>query len=123
MSRLELELPASAQAPARAREAMTTMSGIPEHALEDLILLVSEVVSNAVRHGSPNGSPIRLSATVGDGHVKVSVSDGGPGLHVVPSNIPGTPEGYGLRLLDDLADEWGWATRPVSEVWFRLRWS
>lgn len=121
MRHLDLELEPDARAPAEARATVSRLEGVPQGPMDDLLLLVSELVSNAVRHGASGGdSSICLTATVKDREVIVSVTDGGPGLHVVPRDAGTTLEGFGLRLLNRLADDWGWEAEPRSRVWFRL---
>jgi len=84
------------------------------------LLLVSELVTNAIRHGSP---PITLKLTCGSQHVvEVRVTDAGPELPV-----PGEPDieddhGRGLAITAVLSDDWG--AEPHDEgktVWFRLQ--
>lgn len=71
--------------------------------LEDLVLAVSEVVTNGLRHGV---APVQLRAWVGDGRVVVAVSDRGPGpaepfAGLVPLRS-GSSGGLGLWLTDQL---------------------
>ncbi len=81
-------------------------------------LLVSEVVTNALVHA---GTPIGISAFVGDDGLRVEVTDG--------STQAPAPRGYGdmagtgrgLRLLQQLVDQWGTLAHPDGKtVWFEL---
>lgn len=93
-------------APARARRAM---SGLPigELARQRLSLVVSELVSNAVRHaGLSAGDPIKLEVTNDNGSVWVSVHDGGPGFKPTDTNLKDGAR-KGLAIVDSLADDWG----------------
>ncbi|MET9341052.1 ATP-binding protein [Nonomuraea sp. NPDC003804] len=74
-------------------------------------LLVSELVTNAVRHA---GGHVRLTLTVDDGLMRCEVEDGGPLL------LPA--EGwYGRALLDALACCWGTGRTDSGEVvWFEI---
>jgi anti-sigma regulatory factor (Ser/Thr protein kinase) len=89
------------------------MSDLPigELARERLALVVSELVTNAVRHaGLLAGDPIELEVTRDNGSVWISVHDGGPGFSpsVRRAEIRthrGT--GNGLAIVDSLANEWG----------------
>jgi anti-sigma regulatory factor (Ser/Thr protein kinase) len=90
--------------------------------LEDAILLVSELVSNAVRHASRAGVPeVELRLTVDPGRVRVVVSDPGAGFIAEP-RLPTASEssGWGLYLVDRIADRWGVITKERNEVWFEI---
>lgn len=101
---------------------------LASHALADLVdsavLLVSELVTNALRHG---GGPQEVSVDIDADGVKVSVSDSSmsPPRQRERSQTSGgiLPEnGRGLILVAALADDWGWVQEPSGKrVWFRLR--
>jgi anti-sigma regulatory factor (Ser/Thr protein kinase) len=79
---------------------------------DDVVLVVSELVTNAVRYGY--GVPVlRLSGT--SAHVRVEVTDDNPTL---PK--PGTPRpaggGWGLNLIQTLAADWGAVRRNGGKV-------
>jgi anti-sigma regulatory factor (Ser/Thr protein kinase) len=81
----------------------------------DLELLVSEIVSNAVLHGSGD---ITLVVRLDNGHVHVQVSDEGAELPHQQSTT-GAHGGFGLRLLDQLSVNWGVdAGADGKTVWF-----
>jgi anti-sigma regulatory factor (Ser/Thr protein kinase) len=85
-------------------------------------LVVSEVVSNAVRHGGDLGEPIRLAVTPKDGYVCVQVTDAGPGLVPKPGALEADDDGgFGLFIVEQLTRRWG-VTREDSRtrVWFEL---
>lgn len=69
-------------------------------------LLVSELVTNAVVHAR---SPVWLSVTAADGAVRIQVEDRGGGrvARRQPGNLRGWNAGYGLWLVDSLAESWG----------------
>jgi anti-sigma regulatory factor (Ser/Thr protein kinase) len=85
-------------------------------------LVVSELFTNAVRHGT---GEVSVRIALDDGVVRVEVADGGGGRPVerVPDPTGRDPGGWGLRLVGQLADEWGadvreghtmvWAERAV----------
>ena len=101
-------LRAGLSAPAEARR---TVVALPLHARarELLALLVSELVTNAIRHaGVAAGDPIDLTLASENGHVWVSVRDGGPGFDPETSeDASPRASGYGLEIVATLADEWG----------------
>jgi anti-sigma regulatory factor (Ser/Thr protein kinase) len=122
---LELRLTRDTRAPAQARAAVREWlepHRVPATAAEEtLVLLVSEVVSNAVLHSSgPAGSPIVLTASAGEDFVAVAVSDAGDGFTYTPGAAPEPSEGYGLYLLDRTTRRWGIDTSDGTRVWFEL---
>jgi anti-sigma regulatory factor (Ser/Thr protein kinase) len=85
-------------------------------------LVVSEVVSNAVRHGGEPGEQIRLAVTPKDGYVCVQVTDSGPGLVPRPGAFESDDDGgFGLFIVEQLTRRWG-VTREDrrTRVWFEL---
>ncbi|MFE6846733.1 ATP-binding protein [Streptomyces sp. NPDC057686] len=79
---------------------------VREEAAEDVLLLVSELVSNACIHG---GGPHALVLRRGAGRLRIEVGDGSPEhprrLRTAGSALPG---GHGLLVLERLARSWGW---------------
>jgi anti-sigma regulatory factor (Ser/Thr protein kinase) len=93
---------------------------LPETQVETLRLLVSEIVTNAVRHGSSD-DPVELRASW-NSEVRVEVSDHGDGFSPHPRLGAGDePGGFGLYLVGRLADRWGVETDEGTTVWFVLR--
>lgn len=87
---------------------------------ETLKLLVSEVVTNAVRHGGSDG-PVELHASW-NSEIRVAVQDHGDGFSPTPRNgRPDEPGGFGLYLVGQLADRWGVETDGGTTVWFVLQ--
>ena len=93
---------------------------LDEPRLEELRLLVSEVVSNSVRHGEGAG-PIELRVSVGSTIVHVEVEDPGPGFRPVERPRPlARKDGWGLVLVERLAARWGVVAGVTTTVWFDL---
>ncbi|MDP9116801.1 MAG: ATP-binding protein [Actinomycetota bacterium] len=119
-----VSLPASAEAPKLAREFVHThRDGLTAEIIADAQLLVSEVVTNAVRHGRPD---ITLAMRLTPPGLAIVVADTGAALPVVPEAPPGLarPSGRGLLILDAVATAWGVtpsASRPGKAVWFELQ--
>jgi anti-sigma regulatory factor (Ser/Thr protein kinase) len=115
------ELNAEPGAPSDARVFLRSILAdrAPEERVDTATLLASELVSNAVVHGSRRrGSTIRVDATVRDQRLRVEVTDSGGGFD--PSEAL-TRRGFGLRLVRDLASRWGAGEAPVGwTVWFEL---
>jgi anti-sigma regulatory factor (Ser/Thr protein kinase) len=92
---------------------------------ETALLLVSELVTNAIRHGAP---PIRLSLHLdkarGGGALRVEVSDSSPASPTVGAANPDQTNGRGMMIVQQLAARWGShvpASRLGKTVWFELR--
>lgn len=119
---VELELPRGLDSAAVARHAVDGLDGLPADQLGDVRLLVSELVTNALRHADlEEHHAIRLAVTVSDETVRVEVSDPGRGFE--PTDAPTDPErtaGWGLFLVETLADRWGVDAQGGTRVWFEL---
>jgi anti-sigma regulatory factor (Ser/Thr protein kinase) len=89
--------------------------------METLRLLVTELVTNSVRHTVADSVTLRVA--VSDSLVRTEVADTGPGFDpkcVERSGDKGT--GWGLFLVQGLADRWGVKHEgPSKRVWFELR--
>jgi anti-sigma regulatory factor (Ser/Thr protein kinase) len=112
------------EAPSQARAVVTDELGRSVHpqVLEDATLLVSELITNAVRHAPRGGSPeVELRLKIDDDRIRVVVSDPGAGFVATP-RLPTAAEGsgWGLYLVDRIADRWGIITKDRNEVWFEL---
>lgn len=106
------------------REARRHVRGLRERLgpdrTEDATLLVSELVTNAVKYG-PDHGVIKLIVAADDARVRFTVHDPGAGPlpEMQPSESPGPGGGHGLRLVDAVADRWG-VERGSTRVWFEL---
>ena len=111
-------LDAGAIAPRQVRvEIARLLAGCERSIAEQAVLLTSEIVTNAVMHGA---NPLVLDATVDGNVVHVSVYDRDDRL---PVRSPGAGPngGYGLQIVEDLADTWGVEQgQPGKTVWFEL---
>lgn len=119
---MDVRLPPTEQAPALAREWVGVALGdVPPSRVETARLLVSELVSNSVRHADlAMQDSILLSLEVAEKRVRVEVTDPGPGFEPLPSPEPHLDGGYGLVLVDQMADRWGVRSQGVASVWFEL---
>ncbi|MEA2168227.1 MAG: hypothetical protein QOF76_1527, partial [Solirubrobacteraceae bacterium] len=111
------------EAPRQARQAVDAWlrETLGRDKLEDVKLLVSELVTNAVRH--PNsGDRIELEVALQRTNVRVVVSDPGrgfrkPSVKAPPDDQPG---GRGLLIVERLASRWGVSPGRTTRVWFEL---
>ena len=88
---------------------------------EKLRLVISEIVTNALRHGS-DGERIDLAVTPKPEFLCVQVTDDGPGLVPRPRALETEEEGgFGLFFVEQLTRRWG-VTRENhrTRVWFEL---
>jgi anti-sigma regulatory factor (Ser/Thr protein kinase) len=120
---LDVRLPARSRAVPTARHAVEALNGVvSEDALEDTRLLVSELVTNSVRHaGLGPSQPIVLRAELRGESLHVEVSDDGRGFdRPDTSPTPGDNSGWGLFLVAQLADRWGIDDARPTTVWFEV---
>jgi anti-sigma regulatory factor (Ser/Thr protein kinase) len=83
------------------------MSGCTEHtsqALDEALLLISELVTNSVLHGRPQ---ITLAIECDGSGVRVRVRDGAAGPPRPHRSSDDEERGRGLRLVELIADSWG----------------
>jgi two-component sensor histidine kinase len=110
---VELDLPCEPGAAAIAR---AMLAPIERETDPRLSVLVTELVTNAVRHG---GGRVRVTVRHEDGVVRTEVRDGGDGFdRMAELGIEGTADGgFGLKIVDRMADRWG---AEPGVVWFEL---
>lgn len=97
-------------------------------ALYDVQLLVSELVTNSIRHGDlPAGASVEVCLRASPDTVMVEVADQGRGFEgrsPYPDKDPPAAEkgsGWGLFLVEQLSDRWGVIDDNGTRVWFELR--
>ena len=121
--RLDVRIPATHQAPAKARRALSKLA-LPLPLAFDAQVAVSELVSNSVRHaGLSPDDLIRLTAHWTGTRLRVHVRDrqrGTPPTAVSGSirPAPSAESGWGLYLVEHFTSRWG--TSP-SGYWFELQ--
>jgi anti-sigma regulatory factor (Ser/Thr protein kinase) len=127
--RHEIILPADETAPGMARSRLDQL--IPPSTLngrsDDARVAITELAANAVLHGHlrPDQDVVRLIIDVDDDHVRVEIEQPTEALRVrIVDPRLGDPDrvgGFGLRLVQELADDWGHDPGPPGIVWFELR--
>ena len=119
---LETELPYGPAAAAAARRSVSSLrDALSQRVVQDLVLLVSELVTNSYRHaGLGAGDNILLRVTQEAETLHIEVVD--PGTKRRPAIRQNAAEGgWGLQIVDQLADRWGTETGPSgTTVWFEL---
>ena len=111
-----VSLPRDRTAPRRARDLLREHGRtLGAERLDTAVLLISELVSNAVMHGR---GAIRLSIDVAPPRAHFEVSDEGSGTPAVREHA-GADGGWGLQLVDQLAKRWGVRSGDTL-VWFEL---
>ncbi|GAQ67563.1 histidine kinase-, DNA gyrase B-, and HSP90-like ATPase [Streptomyces scabiei] len=87
---------------------------------EDAVLLVSELVGNAVRHTGARVFGLRMRRR--PGWIRVEVRDPSRGLPCLMPVQEMDTSGRGLFLVDKLADRWGVDLLPRGKTtWFEMR--
>lgn len=123
-STLELELERSVDAPSVARAAIVGFcqdSDSSPSTIATVMLLVSEIVTNAVVH--PDVDPpgkVELFAQLGKEIIRVEVSDEGTGFTPRKRNPGQLGGGFGLYLLEKESVRWGVESSPHTKVWFEV---
>jgi anti-sigma regulatory factor (Ser/Thr protein kinase) len=118
--RLVFDLTVNTSAPFQARTMLDALSAdLEPEMLGDLRIVVSELVSNAVKYGP--GTPVHVELEVcAPDRVRGEIVDRGdpataPRIH----ERPGAHGGYGMRLVDALTTSWG-VREASTDVWFEL---
>jgi anti-sigma regulatory factor (Ser/Thr protein kinase) len=117
---VDIELQPGPLASRQARDELRFALGdrLSREALNDLMLVVTELVTNSVRHGP--GRPIQVLVSQDEaGKVRGEVKDQGEGL--IAMRDMGSPGqgGYGLRIVDRLTDRWA-VYEGSTHVWFEM---
>lgn len=115
------ELPYLPSAVPQARRVLReclTMANLPDETCGTAELLVSELVTNAVKYGKP---PVWLLVELRPGLVHASVSDTSTTLPERRNPTPDSEGGRGLLVLDALAGSWGAVSVESGKyLWFDL---
>ena len=87
---------------------------------DQAVLLVSELVTNAVLHAR---TEVDVIVAGDDGCVRIAVVDRSPVMPATRSFSPTAGSGRGLHLVESMASRWGVepaSEEPGKEVWFEI---
>ena len=121
---IALELAAEPHSAKVARDAVAGLDGHLGDVFGDVVLVISELVTNSVRHAGLDASePVQLSVGMEGDTVRVAVRDPGPGFTPPPApSDPAHVGGWGLVLVDQLAQRWGVDQEgEANVVWCELK--
>jgi anti-sigma regulatory factor (Ser/Thr protein kinase) len=120
---VSIQLQAGPSAAGLARSALVPIEGqVDDDLMADVRLLVSELVTNSVRHADmPPPGMVNLDVSVDARTIRVEVCDGGDGFEP-RGRRPGQSKagGWGLFLVERLADRWGVMRNSFTRVWFEI---
>ncbi|MFF2650452.1 ATP-binding protein [Streptomyces sp. NPDC058045] len=103
----------------RATAALLQKACLPESLASDVVLAVSELVTNAIVHGD---GEVGLHVSVNRERVRVSVSDQSPDEAFLMWAEADCESGRGMNLVAELAAAWGVEVTPTGKkVWAELR--
>jgi anti-sigma regulatory factor (Ser/Thr protein kinase) len=119
--KLTLRLTGGPTAPARARTALRSLDRTLGELRDDVHLVVSELVTNSVLHAKADH--VELHAQTNSDCVRIEVTDPGPGFDQNEArrepSLTGEG-GYGLHIVDRLADRWGVKRNDHARVWLEI---
>ncbi len=116
---MDVLLTSEPEAPAQARKAVAPLGErVDARTLDDLRLVVSELVTNAVVHGPGEAISVRVDVD-DEGTVRGEIDDDGDGGVRLRATSPDRSGGYGLGIVDALTDSWG-VRDGSARVWFEL---
>lgn len=95
--------------------------GIEADPMDDALVIVSELVTNALRYGTQPGDSLRLVLAAEPGSVRIEVHD--PCRRRPRIRTASDERGRGMFIVSGLAQSWGVDERPMGKsVWAELRW-
>ena len=119
MECVSLTISGGRNAPGRARAALAALNGSLRGIREDVRLLVTELVTNAVVHGGAGPeTPIEIRVKATPQGVRAEIEHTGPEFEARPRP---EEQHYGLFLVEQIADRWG--VEPLggrNRAWFEV---
>lgn len=115
MREMDIEIRADETAPRLTRARLSEIEASLGHRSPDVKLIVSELVTNAVRHAGST-EKVRVRVKANSERIRLEVVDDGPGFP--PAAARG--DGMGLTIIERLADDWGVDVDGKCTVWVEL---
>ena len=117
---LDVDIPRDTKAPWHARRAVEQLDGeLADEVSPQVMLLVSELITNSVKYGGHGDLRLEIDVRA-PRKVRVEVVDQGGGFVPVARDRPhDEPGGWGLHLVETLADRWG-VHEGSTHVWFEI---
>lgn len=112
MTALDMQLRADDSAPRLSRVQLDEIATELGSRLIDVKLVVSELVTNSVRHAS-DPETVQVKVQVEDDKIRVEVMDEGPGFGLDSKK----GKGFGLGIVERLAQDWGVSVDGTCTVW------
>lgn len=122
-----VELPAELAAARAARDWATASitSSLKDAERGEVMLVISELVTNAVRHATHGSSEDTVSLAVGVAKqcVRIEVCDSGTGftIEAIDARAPDALDGRGLLIVDAIAQRWGASRGGRHCVWTEIK--
>ena len=118
-----ITLPAAPASVSRARAWLVSRASplVADDRLDDLALVISEIATNAIRHGGTT-QDVTIAATPKDAFLCVQVTDSGSGFVPSPGAMASDRNGgFGLYLVERLTRRWGMTREGGrTRVWFEF---
>jgi anti-sigma regulatory factor (Ser/Thr protein kinase) len=122
-NRISVQFEAGPSAAAWARNALIAIDPhVDPQLMADVRLLVSELVTNSVRHSEMKATDtVGIDVVVDADTIHVQVCDTGTGFEPRPRHAGQSKAGgWGLYLVERLADRWGVSRNGFTRVWFEI---
>ena len=122
MQHVRLSLKSTLDAPGRARLQTTVLLGsrLSSAEMVDVMLMLSELVTNAVRHPTTTAAAtVKVDVALADDCLRIEVADGGDGFDM-HAQVPSSTGGMGLIIVDAASSRWGISDGVPHFVWFEL---
>jgi len=118
---LEIRLRGGQDAPSCARQALGAVETQLADRCEDISLLVSELVTNAVVHAKADAIWLSVRSGPAREDIRVEVTAPGARWELPAKPLPGPLGGFGFFFVDQLAKDWGVASEEgETRVWFEI---